>query len=152
MEIRRLGQGSPPQEIKTALRLALRVFLGYDAPLFVPEGKEQFRAYIYSGTIEEAIDNGTACIYAAYEGDMIGIIGINGEGHIILAFVDGDHQHMGVGSALMEALMRDFAGYRLTVNAAPPGYGFYRRHGFVPTSPDVTTDGLTYTPMAREQS
>ncbi|MBQ7991060.1 MAG: GNAT family N-acetyltransferase [Oscillospiraceae bacterium] len=149
MEIRRLDSRSDNNDIRTALRLALRVFLEFDAPLFPREGLESFRAYIYSGTIEDAVSDGTACIFAAYDTQITGMMGVTSEGHIFLAFVDGAYQNKGVGTALLKAAEQMLPGIRLTVNAAPPGYPFYRRHGFVPTSEEITKDGLTFTPMEK---
>ncbi len=150
MQIDALCEGADIGEIKKALRLALRVFLEYDAPLFEPEGKESFRAYIMGGTIEAAVLDGRACIFAAYDGDdMVGMMCIDAAAHINLLFVEGGYQKHGVGSALIEEAFALHGNVKYTVNAAPPGYSFYRKHGFIPASREERKGGLTYTPMLR---
>ena len=136
------------RSVKEALRLVLRVFLEYDAPLFSPEGKETFRAYVYSGVIERSLSEGLAHMAAAFDGDMIaGVMASDIYGHIMIAFVDGDYQHCGTGRALFEGIKMLVDADAFTVNAAPPGYPFYKALGFVPDGAERTVDGLVFTPM-----
>ena len=72
------------------------------------------------------------------------------ETHIILAFTDKEYQRQGCGKALLEAVVRDIEGREeLTVNAAPSGYGFYEKSGFVPAGEERTEDGIIFTPMKK---
>ncbi len=138
--------------VKEALKLVLKVFIEYDAPLFPPEGKEMFRAYIYSEVIERSLSEGLAHLTAAYDGDKLaGVMAADINRHIMLAFVDGGYQHCGIGTALFRGVRILLGDGTYTVNAAPPGYSFYRKLGFVPECDEITEDGFIFTPMIRNE-
>lgn len=79
-------------------------------------------------------------VLAAYEGDrLIGIIRTVGDSETIVFIQDllvhPDHQHKGVGSALVRAVLERFPGVRqiqLTADNAPATLSFYNSCGFLP--------------------
>ncbi|MBQ4256663.1 MAG: GNAT family N-acetyltransferase [Oscillospiraceae bacterium] len=140
-----------PDDIDAALRLVRRTFEECTAPMFDPHGRESFRAFIFSGDIESGVENGTVRAYAARRSrHMVSAMFTRDETHIILAFTDKEYQRQGCGKALLEAVARDIEGREeLTVNAAPSGYAFYEKSGFVPAGEERTEDGITFTPMKK---
>jgi GNAT superfamily N-acetyltransferase len=95
--------------------------------------------------------------YEADDGELVGIMGIQPVGAVDLirhAYVSPDRQGQGVGSALLEQLVRSTARAILvgTWAAAEWAIGFYRRHGFELVSPERKTELLgTYWTIPERQ-
>ena len=144
-----------PDEVPEALSLALEVFMQFEAPDYKPEGVETFKRDIVEN--EEFIASckqGVCPIYAAFHnGKIIGIIGMrSNKTHINLVFTKKEYHRQGVATAIFRYLLADLLKenpslQEITLNSSPYGKPFYRHLGFTPTSDELETDGIIYTPM-----
>ena len=132
------------KEIKTAIELAIRVFMIFEAPEYPKEGVDSFLASLSS---EDYIEKLT--FYGAFDKDrLVGIIATRLFGsHIALFFVDEEYQGKGVGRLLFDKASDDCFMEKLTVNSSPYAAGIYRHFGFKDDMPEQITDGIRYIPM-----
>lgn len=139
-------------EWNSAMKIAWETFLKYDAPDYTPEGIENFRRFIEDDMLRKKFEAGEYLLFVALDGeDVIGLITLREKNHISLLFVDDKYHKMGIGRKLVERLhdfMRIVSDQAyITVNAAPYAVKFYHKVGFIDKGLQVTTDGITYTPM-----
>ncbi len=139
-------------EWETAMELAFRIFLKYEAPEYGKEGTQHFESFVTDTTLKRLFLAGEYKLFVAkIEEEIIGIISVRNGNHVSLLFVDEKYHRMGVASALI----RYAADYLrlttmftfMTVNAAPYGIPFYHQVGFKDIGPETKKDGITYTPM-----
>lgn len=127
-----------------ALDLALRVFMGFEAPDYSEEGIEEFKRSLQNPAY---VDN--LCFYVAIEQeDIIGMMATRNNGsHIALLFVDGQWQKKSIGRKLIEFALEDCYVSTMTVNSAPLAHEFYKKAGFEDTDVEQVTNGIRYFPM-----
>ncbi len=145
-EVRRLNT---EDEVKAALELSRRVFNEFIGPDYSEEGRKTFfkvtepeenitkwqtGEYVFYGVFEENVLIGTAA--SRMEGS-----------HILLLFVDKAYHRRGVAGALMNALIKDASGPKVTVNASPYAQAAYERMGFVYAGEAAVKDGMIFIPM-----
>ena len=141
-------------DVRSALDLALRVFMTFEAAEYEPEATLRFEADIVHN--EAAIQNwesGTNSMYVAMvSGKIIGVIGEKwGNGHINIVFVDGEYHRKGIATELMNYMICDLklrGLNKITLFSSKYGLPFYLRYGFTPTGCEQRSDGFTFTPMA----
>ena len=148
MNIRRLER----QEVLDALHLVWDVFAQDVAPLYTPEGVASFQEFIRYPNIERKMQTEGLALFGAFEGSqMLGAGAILPTGHIALLFVRREHQHRGVGKAiLLEMCSFAVQVYRVekfTVNASPGAVDAYRHMGMHDTAPEQNAGGMRYIPM-----
>ena len=131
-------------EIKTAIELAIKVFMVFEAPEYPKEGVESFLASLSSKDYIEKLT-----FYGAFDKDkLIGIIATRLLGsHIALFFVDEEYQGKGVGRMLFDEITKECYMEKLTVNSSPYAAEIYRHFGFTDDIPEQITDGIRYIPM-----
>ncbi len=132
--------------------LAWRTFEKFEAPVYTPEGVQNFKEFLEDEVLYNMFLNGAYIIYVAeVDGRIVGMISLRDEIHISLLFVEEEYHRRGIGAGLISHLAShmifETEADRMTVNAAPFAYGFYHRVGFIDTSEERITDGITYTPM-----
>lgn len=127
-----------------ALKLALDVFMQYEAPEYSEEGVKAFTRFI-----EDAHHHSNLTMYGAYAADkIVGVIATRNEGkHISLFFVDGRYHRQGIGKALFHEALQYCPGDTMTVNSSPYAVEAYRHLGFVATDGEQLVDGIRFTPM-----
>ncbi|MDE6585741.1 MAG: GNAT family N-acetyltransferase [Clostridia bacterium] len=141
-------------EVGEALKLAMEVFMQFEAPDYKPQGVETFR----TGVIEnpefiEKCRQGICPIYAAFDnGKIIGIIGMRNQSHINLVFTKREYQRRGVATSIFEYVLSEIKKNspqvkEITLNSSPYGKNFYLHLGFFPLSEEQETDGIKFTPM-----
>jgi len=139
MEIRK----TKPEETDGIIKLALSVFMEFEAPDYSEEGVRAFKAFLSD---REMLSLFT--IYGAFEnGIPLGMLAARDGIHISLFFVDGGYQRKGIGTALFRHFLSEFHPDTVTVNAAPPALPFYRHLGFMETNSETLENGIRYTPM-----
>ncbi len=148
MNIRRLEK----QETLDALHLVWDVFAQDVAPLYTPEGVASFQDFIRYENIERKMQTEGLALFGAFEGNqMLGAGGILPTGHIALLFVRREHQHRGVGKAILLEMCsfaaRVYRVEKFTVNASPGAVDAYRHMGMYDTAPEQNTGGMRYIPM-----
>lgn len=141
-----------PAEWETAMELAFKVFLKYEAKDYGPEGIKNFAEFVTDEKLKKLFLQGDYLLFVAMEKEkMIGMISLRSGNHISLLFVDQEYHRRGVGSALISYmqsyLLQHTKHQKMTVNAAPYGIPFYHRIGFTDTGHETTKEGITYTPM-----
>lgn len=149
--IRRINEN----EVDEALKLALDVFMEFEAPDYKPEGVETFKHDIVQNKeFIEKCKKGICPIYGAFENEkIIGIIGMrSSKTHINLVFTKKEYHRQGVATALFRFLLNDILKENpdlkeITLNSSPYGKEFYLHIGFIPLSEEMEQDGIRYTPM-----
>lgn len=141
-------------EIDAALKLALDVFMEFEAPDYKPDGVETFKSFIGNIELINGFKQGICPIYAAFDGGkIIGMMGMRkNKTHINLAFVKKEYHRMGVATAIFNHLLDDLRRENsslseITLNSSPYGLPFYLSIGFVSQSDEQETDGIKFTPM-----
>jgi len=142
-----------PNDIRSALDLAYRVFMEFEAPDYEPEAVRNFKADVVENqTYIDMVTVNKHLMFLALDGDkIVGVIGERGNGHICIVFVDGDYHRQGIGTALMSRMVCELKlhGFdKITLNSSPYGLLFYKSFGFVPTSTEQKLNGFIFTPMA----
>lgn len=139
-------------EWDTAMEIAWRTFLKFEAPDYPQEGIRSFYDFVKDETLHRMFLAGNYQMFGAFIGkQMIGMISMRGEGHISLLFVDKRYHRRGVGRALIQHLetylLSEMGIGKMTVNASPYGEAFYQKLGFQDIGPKTQQDGIIYTPM-----
>ena len=140
MDIRKIEQ----KEIKSALKLVLDTFMEYEAPDYLEEGVDTFKAFIGD---EKAMYDLDMC--GAYEDEnIIGMIATRNQGnHIALFFVDRVKHNQGIGRKLFNEVIKNSTGELITVNSSPYAVLVYKKLGFISSNEEQVTGGMRYTPM-----
>ena len=142
-------------EVESAMRLALEVFMQFEAPDYPPEGVETFKKDIVENP--EYLKNarkGLCPIYGAFDGDkIVALIGMrSNKTHINLVFTQKSYHRRGIARAIFHYLLDDVLKENpslevLTLNSSPYGLPFYLAIGFVPLSEEQEINGIRFTPM-----
>ena len=140
------------EEWESAMELAFRVFLKYEAMEYGPEGIRNFAEFLTDEMLKKMFLTGRYLLFVAVKGDeLIGLITLRSGNHISLLFVNETYHRRGVGKALVkylqEYMLVNTSYEKLTVNAAPYGIPFYHKIGFKDTGIQTRQDGIIYTPM-----
>lgn len=135
-------------EYPSALELALKVFMEYEAPDYSEDGTETFRKLMSD---DDYIADIRCCgAFDTETNDLTGMIATRSEGtHITLFFVDGRCHRRGIGRELMRLAVRHNTTGRLTVNSSPYAVEIYKKLGFFPTGPEEVSDGIRFTHMEK---
>lgn len=143
-----------PEELKTALELAMDIFLRFEAPDYGPEGIASFRRDIIENPqFHENCRNGSNRMWGAFDGErMVGLFAMRGQSHICLVFTHHEYHRQGIASAIFRQLLADVKQEnptlcRITLNSSPHGKPFYLRVGFRPVDEEKTINGIRFTAM-----
>ncbi len=142
-------------EVESAMKLALEVFMQFEAPDYPPEGVETFKKDIVENPdYLEGAKQGLCPIYGAFEGDkIVALMGMrSSKTHINLVFTKKEYHRKGIATAIFHYLLEDVLRENprlteLTLNSSPYGLPFYLRLGFITLSEEQETNGIRFTPM-----
>jgi predicted GNAT family N-acyltransferase len=142
-------------EVDDAMKLALEVFMEFEAPDYGLEGVETFKKDIVENQI--FINNakmGICPIYGAFtSNEMVAIIGMrSSKTHINLVFTKKQYHRKGIATAIFNYLINDLLKenpslMEITLNSSPYGLPFYLSLGFIPLSDEQIINGIRFTPM-----
>jgi predicted GNAT family N-acyltransferase len=142
-------------EVDDAMKLALEVFMEFEAPDYGLEGVETFKKDIVENQI--FINNakmGICPIYGAFtSNEMVAIIGMrSNKTHINLVFTKKQYHRKGIATAIFNYLINDLLKENpslkeITLNSSPYGLPFYLSLGFIPLSDEQIINGIRFTPM-----
>lgn len=137
-----------------AIELAWRTFLKFEAKDYGQEGVDSFRDFLADSLLRRMFLTGEYPVFIALDGDkQAGMISLRNKRHISLLFVEEGHHHRGIGRRLIESMekyiKREYRERKITVNAAPYAVGFYHQIGFEDVAPQLSKDGIIYTPMEK---
>ena len=144
-----------PQEVQSAMALALEVFMEFEAPDYGPAGVETFKKDIVENPeYLEGARLGLCPVYGAFDGDnMVALMGMrSSKTHINLVFTRKEYHRRGIAKAIFRYLLTDVLAENptleaLTLNSSPYGLPFYLAIGFIPQSEEQTVNGIRFTPM-----
>lgn len=142
-------------EVEDAMKLALEVFMEFEAPDYKPEGVATFKNDIVENpTFIENAREGTCPIYGAFDGErMVALMGMrSSKTHINLVFTKSEYHRRGIATAIFQYLLNDLLSANptleeLTLNSSPYGLPFYLHLGFIPLSDEQEVNGIRFTPM-----
>ena len=142
-------------EVNEAMKLALEVFMQFEAPDYDPSGVETFKRDIVENPsfINDA-KNGLCPIYGAFDGDkIVALIGMrSSKTHINLVFTKKEYHRKGIATSIFKYLLTDLLNENptlkeITLNSSPYGLPFYISLGFIPLSEEQEINGIRFTPM-----
>ena len=142
-------------EVEAAMKLALEVFMEFEAPDYGPQGVDTFKRDIVENPVYiENVKKGLCPIYAAFDGEkMVALMGIrSSKTHINLVFTKKEYHRRGIARAIFAYLLNDLLSENpelkeITLNASPYGLPFYLKIGFIPLTEEQQINGIRYTPM-----
>lgn len=137
------------------MAMAWRTFLKFEAKDYGIEGVDNFRNFISDPLLRRMFLLGTYHMYVAvHRSKIIGMVSLRDKNHISLLFVDEEYHKRGIGRKLIDTMgtfaKEEYGKEEITVNAAPYGLGFYKKIGFISTSPLLTNGGISYTSMKKK--
>ena len=137
-----------------AIALAWRTFLKFEAKEYGQAGVDSFRDFLADAMMRRMFLLGEYPVFIALDGGkQVGMISLRHKKHISLLFVEEGHQHRGIGRRLIESMekyiQKEYQERKITVNAAPYAVGFYHQIGFEDVAPQLSKDGIIYTPMEK---
>lgn len=138
IQIRKLNS----DEIASALKLTLEVFMEFEAPDYSQEGVEEFERFLNN---QPEIDK-LHFFSALYQDSLSGIIAMRND-HICLLFVKKEFHRKGIAKALFRHILEQTQSEKITVNSSPYAIEVYKRLGFTATNTEQVTNGIQYTPM-----
>lgn len=141
-----------PEEVKSALNLARKVFTKFVAPIYTDEAINKF--------IKDCIDNeeyinnyisGNHIMLIALDKEcIIGLISERGNANISMLFIDENYHRQGVATAIMEKMVVELRmnGFnKITLDSSPYALPFYHSFGFTEITPQQNINGFIFTPM-----
>ena len=142
-------------EVASAMKLALEVFMQFEAPGDHPSGVDTFKNDIVENP--EYLKNakrGICPIYGAFDGgQIVALMGMrSSKTHINLAFTKKEYQRKGIARAIFAYLLNDILQENpsleaLTLNSSPYGLPFYMAISFTPLGEEQEINGIRFTPM-----
>lgn len=141
-------------EFNEVMKLALDVYMEFEAPDYGEEGVETFiKDIIKNENFKNAVYSGENRIWGAFiEDKLVGLIGMRGESHICLVFTHKEYHRKGIATKIMNTVISDIRKENpnvksITLNSSPYGVPFYHKFGFVDTDCEQLKNGIRYTPM-----
>ena len=142
-------------EVQSAMRLALEVFMQFEAPDYPPSGVETFkRDIVENPEYLEKARQGICPVYGAFDGNnIVALMGMrSNRTHINLVFTKKEYHRRGIARAIFQYLLKDVLEENpsleaLTLNSSPYGLPFYLSIGFVALSDEQEMNGIRFTPM-----
>lgn len=165
MSINRKIRPAKQEEWESAMALAWRTFLHFEAADYTPQGVDSFLDFISDTTLNRMFIMGNYRLFVAVEKEtkkndgtqigveekIVGLVSLREVNHISLLFVDEKYHKQGIGRALVNYaaayLYEEKGKIFCTVNAAPYAVGFYEKIGFHAVKPEESKDGIRFTPM-----
>ncbi len=141
-----------PGEETALVDLVLRVFDETVAPLYSQEGVSEFRRYVTPEALLARSYSNHFVLVTAAGNSLVGAIEVRDCNHVCLLFVDVAHQRRGIARELLTGVL-DLCRTRrpdlreITVNSSPNSVEVYRRLGFTSLGPEMTINGIRFTPM-----
>lgn len=137
------------------MAMVWKTFMKFEASDYGVEGVDNFRRFILDPMLRRMFLLGTYHMFVAtHLGKIVGMVSLRDKNHISLLFVDEAYHKKGIGRRLIDTIgafsKEEYGKEEITVNAAPYGFGFYRKVGFCSVSPLLTNGGIKYTSMKKE--
>lgn len=137
-------------DIPSALDLAWRMFVKFDAPDYGAEHTERMRVAIEDRLKDLSIYTKRLLAVALVDDKVVGMIETYGTNRISLLFVDSEYQRKGIATSLMSKIASELKmrGYdKIVLNSSPHGLTFYKHFGFSVVEEEKNPDTPWKTPM-----
>ena len=141
-------------QVDQALDLVWKTFLEFEAPDYEAQGVDTFRSQIMENeAFRASFAGGDNRLWCAFDGEKLaGVLALQGDNHVCLAFVHRDYQRRGIATKLYQTMLKAVRlenpeVRRITVNSSPYGAPFYHSLGFYDQGPELTSGGIRFIPM-----
>jgi len=141
-----------PADIRKIYSRVKDVFQPCAAPLYSEETTaRQLENILLTGVLEKIRSQGLI-LTAEEDSDLVGLLAVRKDGHILLLHIDPDGSDKNTAEQLIkravEICRREKPTLkRLTVNSPPAVAAVYQRQGFVPSGSEQTTRRISFLPM-----
>ena len=140
------------EELPKAMQLLWEVFAECTAPLYSPQGVEEFRSFIEIEHISKLYIQKQMFFWGAFENDvLLGVSAVYASGHISFLEVRPAYQNQGIENALFQNMQQFCAqklgNMRMNVHAAPNAVIKYQSLGFQISANEQQQNGVRYVPM-----
>jgi len=138
-----------------ACDLVVRVFNEFIAPLYEPEGIQEFMDYVQPDALLRRSMSNHFVLLVTTGREIVGLAEVRDYNHICLLFVDSRFQRRGIGRKLLEKTKELCRGHNpalreITVHSSPNSVPAYEKLGFHRTAAEQVTNGIRFTPMTLE--
>jgi GNAT superfamily N-acetyltransferase len=144
----------PPGQGQAAADLVEQTFLAQVAPLYSPQGVNEFLGYVSAQAIAERLQADNFMLAAYGPEGLTGIVEADSaREHIVWFFVKQEAQRSGVGRKLLAKALAELKRRRpyltkVTVNSSPNSVEAYSALGFSATADQQEHNGIIFTTMA----
>jgi GNAT superfamily N-acetyltransferase len=141
-----------PQDVPGCLEVVKASFDLYVAPVYPPEGVENFYTYASAEAMVERLEKG-AHLFGVFVGQvLVGILEFRAKDHVSLFFIHPDWQGMGLGRKLwtyaLDELQKIYPPIHwMGVNSSPYAVPIYEKLGFVTKGPIQQKGGVIFQEM-----
>ncbi|HIU76699.1 MAG TPA: GNAT family N-acetyltransferase [Candidatus Pelethocola excrementipullorum] len=140
------------EELPKAIQLLWEVFAECTAPLYSPQGVEEFRSFIEIEHISKLYNQKQMFFWGAFENDeLLGVSAVSTSGHISFLDVRPAHQNQGIENGLFQTMQQFCAqklgNMRMNVRSAPNAVIKYQSLGFQISADEQQQNGVRYVPM-----
>ena len=143
-----------PGEEHAVIALVSRVFSRQVAPLYTPQGVDEFFSYANAAALARRLaSKHNALVALDPSGELIGMTEVREGRHLSMLFVDTARQRSGIGRMLLQVVIdrcrqMNPALDQLTVHSSPNAVGAYQKFGFRALSPEQEKNGIRFVPMS----
>lgn len=141
-----------PEEVKSALNLARKVFMEFMEPIYSSGAINKFILdYIENKTYINNYVTGKHLMLVSFDKDrIIGLVAEQGNSNISMVFVDKAYHRQGVATYIMENMVVELKlkGFnKIMINSSPYALPFFHSFGFNSINTEQSMDGFIFTPM-----
>ena len=136
-----------PEELPAILALVHQSFMEAVAPHFSQEGIRNFFDYARMNSMRERMQANHVTYVAYKEDELVGMAHVKEQTHISMLFVAPKWQRNGIGREILNTIIREAYGDKITVHSGPNSKDAYRKFGFLPTSEEKQVNGMRLIPM-----
>ncbi|SHH23858.1 GNAT family N-acetyltransferase [Ferrimonas marina] len=134
-------------DLDAILELGERTNEAQVIPHLNAEGQDTMRAARRSDITSIADTQTYRALKATLGSKLVGYIAWREGNYVAQLYVCPQHQRLGIGRRLIEAVKAQTSSQSLELKASVNAIGFYRRCGFIKTDGEQVVKGIRYVPM-----
>ncbi|WMJ69450.1 GNAT family N-acetyltransferase [Stenotrophomonas sp. 24(2023)] len=136
-----------PADHAAAAQVCRTAFTASIAPTLGTQGITTFHGIATADAFATRLQQDNAAWVAEQTGQLVGVIELRAGTHLAMLFVEPALQGLGIGRALLQALLPSVRSDTLTVSASLTSVDAYLRYGFTRAGDIAESHGLVYQPM-----
>lgn len=141
-----------PHDASAVSNLVTNVFCEAVITHFDAEGIADMLHSVSPENLVWRLHNGYFTLLAELNQQIVGMVEVREDDHVMLLFVDSSCQGRGIGAKLLQLAIRECRLRkpdleRMTVSATPNAIGFYEKEGFQATTALQHERGMRFLPM-----